>query len=81
MLTKGSSGAQMKLFSDRWQPQPGADYEAEVSGLDVDRDAAGGWGFSWQGGLTIPGGAAQPRLLPIPARKAATEDPGHREAF
>lgn len=43
MLTKGSSGAQMKLFSNGWQPQPGPDYEADVSGLEVDRDAGNGW--------------------------------------
>lgn len=81
MLTKGSSGAQMKLFSNGWQPQPGPDYEADVSGLEVDRDAGNGWRSSWQGGLTIRADAVQSWLLPVPARKAAQEDPGHWESF
>lgn len=29
----------------------------------------------------LPGETAQSWLLPVPARKAATQDPGHREAF
>lgn len=31
-----------ELISDRQQPLPGSDCEAEVSGLKVDRDGTGG---------------------------------------